>query len=102
MLGAQLKSILKHGSIYGISRILSRAVGFLMIPVYTRFLDPEGYGILELLDLTLSVMGLVIANGINSSIFKFYYKHEDDRSRRAVVSTAILSVAGIGAVCGLA
>ncbi len=100
-LGAQLKSILKHGSIYGISRILSRAAGFLMIPVYTRFLDPQGYGILELLDLTLSVMGLIIANGINSSIFKFYYKHEGEKERHAVVSTAILCVAGLGLACGL-
>ena len=102
MLKDQLKSLLKHGGIYGLGRILSRAVGFLMIPVYTRRLTPEDYGVIELIDLFLTVLGLMVANGVNSSIFKFYYQYEDAKDKHRVVSTALLTVTGIGLVLGAA
>lgn len=98
MLKDQLKSILKHGGIYGLGRILSRAVGFLMIPVYTRYLTPVDYGVIELIDLFLTVLGLMVANGINSSIFKFYYHYDDEKQKHQVVSTALLTVTAIGLV----
>jgi O-antigen/teichoic acid export membrane protein len=96
MLKDQLKGLLKHGGIYGLGRILSRAVGFLMIPVYTRCLTPQDYGVIELIDLFLTVLGLMVANGINSSIFKFYYHYDDQAQKRRVVSTALITVTAVG------
>jgi len=59
----QYKDILKHSIIYGVCGILGRAVGFLMIPIYTRYLTPENYGIIELLDIFLTVMAVFLNNG---------------------------------------
>ncbi len=96
MLKDQLSSILKHGGIYGLGRILSRAVGFMMIPVYTHLLSPQDYGVIELIDLFLTVLGLMVANGINSSIFKFYYQYNKESEKLQVVSTALLTVTSMG------
>ena len=33
---AELKRLAQHGAVYGVAGMLSRLVGFLMIPVYTQ------------------------------------------------------------------
>ena len=56
MLNADYRKILKHSAIYGVGTALTKAVGFLMIPIYTRYLTPADYGIFELLNLTARVL----------------------------------------------
>src|SRR5690348_1170932 len=45
--------------LYAISSVLSRAVGFVMLPVYTRHLTPADYGIIQLLDMTIDIAGML-------------------------------------------
>ncbi len=40
---------MKHYSVYGLTNMLSRLVGFLMIPLYTSYITPADYGVMELL-----------------------------------------------------
>ncbi|MGE5176185.1 MAG: lipopolysaccharide biosynthesis protein [Hyphomicrobiales bacterium] len=97
----ELARILRHSSVYGLGSVSRKLIGFLMVPVYTRFLDPAAYGIVELLDLTLSIGGLVLYDLIIEALFRFYYLDEDPVRRRNLVSTALwthvgLSVAAVG------
>ena len=46
----EISRVAKHTATYGVGVVLSKAVGFLMIPVYTHHLVPADYGTLELLD----------------------------------------------------
>ena len=48
----EVGQLIKHSGIYGLGTILSKSVGFLMIPIYTHYFVPADYGVLELLDLT--------------------------------------------------
>lgn len=100
-LRSELKSILKHTSIYGITRILSRSAGFIMIPIYTRCLTPSDYGTVELLDLLLNLIGLMTATSISNAVFKYYYAYDADADRKAVVSTAIISTSAIALLISL-
>ncbi len=83
-----LKKLGKHLSVYGLGMLLSRAISFLMIPVYTHYLTPADYGVLELLDLTTYVLGIFMSLGVSSAVFKFYLEYETDRDRAQVISTA--------------
>ena len=78
--------------------VLSRIVGFLMIPLYTRFLTPADYGIMQLLVLTADIIGMVISVGIASSMYRFYFEYEGAAEKNEVISTAILSFGTIGLV----
>ena len=57
-----LRSVLRGSSIFAVGQILTRATGFFLIPIYTRFLTPEDYGIIGILSvvvvLTTSVLSL--------------------------------------------
>lgn len=96
------KDLSKHTLIYGVGIVLSRAAGFFMIPIYTRFLAPRDYGTLELLDLFAYVVGILVAMAIRSSVNRFYYDSEEEGERRKVIVTAFLSSTVVSlAVVGL-
>jgi len=87
-----IKSVAKHTIIYGVSDMLSRMVGFLMIPLYTHYLTPSDYGTLELLDLTTYVVALFLAMGISQSVVRFYYEYEDVEKKKQVISVALITI----------
>lgn len=88
---SDMKKLIKHSSIYGLGMIFSKMVGFLMIPFYTHFLTPQDYGVLELLDLAVSLIGMFVGMGIGAAIFRYYYAYEGSE-REEVFSTALLFV----------
>ena len=58
------KLLAKHTLVYGLGNVFNRIVGFLMIPIYTRFLSPADYGILEIVTLTTEIIAIVASTGI--------------------------------------
>lgn len=71
--------------------ILSRAVSFIMLPIYTHYLIPGDYGVLELLVMTSEVIAIFIGLGLPSAIFRFYSEKESTAEKNRVISTALIS-----------
>ena len=86
----EVRTIIKHSAVYGSAVLLTRAVGFLLLPLYTRFLTLEDYGVIELLDLTGYVLAEFIALGIDQALLKYYHAYPDEADRRRTISTAVL------------
>jgi O-antigen/teichoic acid export membrane protein len=89
----ELTKLAKHTGIYGTGIVLSKAIGFFMIPVYTHFLTPADYGVLELLDLIVFFVGIFASLGIYSAVFRFYAAYDSREDKHEVISTALLFVA---------
>ncbi len=87
----ELKKFLKHSFIYGTGALLSKIVGFLLIPLYTRYLTTSDYGVLELLDLTSTIVSIFISMRIGSAVIRFYYDSADELEQKKVVSTAYMA-----------
>lgn len=87
-----IKNVAKHSVIYGLSDMLSRAIGFIMIPIYTTYLTPSDYGTLELLDLTSYIIGLFLAMGIAQSVVRFYYEYKEPEKRNQMISVAMITL----------
>jgi O-antigen/teichoic acid export membrane protein len=89
----------RHSLIYGAGTVLRKALSFVMLPVYTRFLTPGDYGVMELIEMTLDVISIVAGAQIALGIFRYYHKATTDEERKQVVSTAlILLIVGYGVV----
>jgi O-antigen/teichoic acid export membrane protein len=86
-----VKNITKHSLIYGLSSILSRSIGFLLIPLYTHYLTPADYGTLELLDLTSYIVGMLAAMGISNSVMRFYFEYTEQEKKDQVISVALIA-----------
>lgn len=95
----------RHSLVYGAGIILTKAVSFVMIPVYTRFLNPSDYGVLQLITMVLEVVSIAAGSRIAFGIFHFYHKAQTDDGRRDVLSTALLLLAvtyGLAAMATIA
>jgi O-antigen/teichoic acid export membrane protein len=78
--------------------VIRRALGFLMIPLYTRYLSPADYGIIELVELFVTIAGICFGLAVvGDSMVRIYHEYFEDRDRGTVVSSAIFIVALLSA-----
>ena len=87
--------LLKHASIYGMAPVIGRMVSFFMIPLYTAFITPTEYGIMELVNVVISLLQTVIGMGIVSGISVFYFETDIEEERNKVVSSAFVGLGGL-------
>ena len=85
----EFRTLGKHALIYGAGFLLVRAVGFLLLPLYTRYLTPEDYGAIELLDLTGFALATFMTFGMDQAVMKYYHAWPDQSDRNRVLSTSI-------------
>lgn len=100
----QAPALLNQALVYLAGNLLSRAVGFLMIPVYTRKLSTADYGLAELLELAIQIVALTIGLGVFGGAMMMRTYHAAEDGGRRVVSTALISALcfnGVIAVAGL-
>jgi len=88
-------SILKHSAIYSAATVLGRLVSFLMLPFYAHIFKSEGYGVIGMIDTSLSVLTVLLAGGFQGAILRIY--HGEDENRKDLVLTS-----GIWMVWGMA
>jgi len=99
MISKELKFLLTHSSIYGLGTVVSRMVAFILLPLYTRYLTPADYGLLEAIDISTAVIGIVVTVGIAMALSRFYYESEEMEQRNRVVSTTYVTYSIIAVFC---
>lgn len=90
MSGELLRKIGRNTLVYGASGVLQRIVSFFLIPLYTHYLSPQDYGIIELLDLTSYVVAMFVGLGLGSAVVRIYYDYTEKKDQNEVISTAVL------------
>jgi O-antigen/teichoic acid export membrane protein/peptidoglycan/xylan/chitin deacetylase (PgdA/CDA1 family) len=87
-----LRRLASASMLYAMTALGQQAVGFLLIPVYTRLIPAAEYGILELLTAFLSIAMMCVTLGLSSAINKVYHRDcQTEEARNAVVGTAVLA-----------
>ena len=86
----ELKSLIKHSSVYGSASLLQKGIGFVMIPVYTHYLSPADYGLLELMELTINVITTLISMGLGQAVIRFYHSYENPEDKIEVFTTSFV------------
>lgn len=99
---SQTKRMIKHSSIYAIGNFSRQIVGFIMLPVYTRFLTPADYGVVALLILMVSLIELLFGARLFQAVPKFYYEQDSKERSYSVISTAMLITSAISALAVIA
>lgn len=85
-------------AIYIFGVLLGRAFSFLLLPVYTRYLSPADYGVIQLVDLTFDVLTLVAGTRLAAGLFHFHEKASTVDQKNAVLSTTMMALAGAYAI----
>ena len=66
-----LKNILKHSFVYGISNVAQKASGIILLPLFTFYLSVEEYGIYGLLFVTTVILSQSLVLGQSSSVIRY-------------------------------
>ena len=94
----EIGTAVRHSVVYGLGSVAIKGLGFLMVPFYTRYLNPADYGILEILDLSISLLGMFLNMGITAAMLRSYAAAKSPEQKRKAVSTAFLFVVATGAI----
>ena len=84
----RLKELLRHSAVYGLGSIVARVLGVLLLPLYTRYLTPGDFGLIETLVALSAVLTALVAQAMKSAFFRFYFDSADTARRLLVVRTA--------------
>ena len=98
----RLKELLRHSAIYGVGSIIARVLGVLLLPLYTRYLSPSDYGLIETLVALAAVLTALVAQGMKSAFFRFYFDSTELERRLLVVRPAFWYVMAASTVVALA
>src|SRR6266542_6807814 len=84
----RLKELFRHSAIYGLGSIVARILAVLLLPLYTRYLSPSDYGLIETLVALSAVLTALVAQAMKSAFFRFYFDSAEPERRLLVVRTA--------------
>lgn len=79
-------------SIFILGNIISQALAFFVLPVLTRFLPPEEYGIFNYTTSIQSFLLVISTLSLNSFVLRHYFELTDERERRRMFGTVALFV----------
>ena len=90
-----LKQLAGQTMIYGLSTILARIINFLFVPIYTRLLTPESYGVVTEFMAYIAVLQVVLVMGLETGCFRFANKEGVNPDK--VYSNAFVTVFAVSA-----
>jgi O-antigen/teichoic acid export membrane protein len=83
-----IKRLTKHSAIYGIGHILSRSMGFLLLPIQTKYIPEDRYGIAAMLISSLAIFNVIFSYGMDVAFLRFFILGKDKREQERIFSTA--------------
>jgi O-antigen/teichoic acid export membrane protein len=92
----EARFLVRHSTVYGLGTMLSRTVAFFLLPLYTRYLTPADYGVLELISATASVVGILIALSVTAAMARFYYDLPVPDRPKVVAATYLIAASAAG------
>lgn len=75
-----VKKVTKNAGTYGIVQVLQGAIGFFLLPIYTRYLTPNDYGVVSIVTSVTGFLAVFYLFGLHGAVSKFYYEYVDDAS----------------------
>jgi len=94
-IAGEIQRLAKHVSIYTIGNFLGRGGGFILIPLYTKFLVPAEYGMLELFYALAAMVMSLVSLGLAHATLRYYFEYDKPGDRNATISTSLFAAFAI-------
>lgn len=84
--------------VYTVGLVAQRMLGFLLLPIYTRYIPKAHYGVLGVLDTTMTLFSMLAGARFSGALYFFHANATSEEERRRVFSTMLVGMAGLGVV----
>ena len=98
MTTASIRSLVRETAIYGISSVIARSMGLILLPVLTNLLLPEEFGHLKLAYTLVALLQLFFIFGMGNSLVRHLIGAEDKAEIFSTHFWPLLTVSSVGAV----
>lgn len=89
--------MLKNSIIYFSGSVINKVIPFALLPILTRYLTPEEYGLIALFQVAISFTSALVGMNIKVNITRDYYHVDKEEFRRSL--TAIFAVSTVSFLC---
>ncbi|PIZ71153.1 MAG: hypothetical protein COU83_02605 [Candidatus Portnoybacteria bacterium CG10_big_fil_rev_8_21_14_0_10_40_22] len=102
MLYEKFKQLGKDSVIYTGGIIISKIIGLVLIPIYTRVFNVKDYGVLDIISISATMIVVITEMGLATALSIFYFKAENKTERKTFIfSNFIFSFLATTLLCGL-
>ena len=97
----RLIQLASESAIYGLSGVIASFIGIFLIPIYTRIFTPKDYGVISLLTVFASLVGMFAVLGLDNSSARWFYDTDESKHRHTTISTWFWCQLGVSSVLAL-
>lgn len=98
MINNSSQKIFNNSLLYSIGMIISKAVGFFLVPIYTYCVTTEEYGVATTVTTFVSTFGIVVMLSLRAAMIRFYNQYDEKEKPvfiGTIVSFVMLNAIGI-------
>ena len=88
-MSAYLKRLVSALAAYQVADVVSKFIAVLLLPVYTRYIAPAGYGVVELLGNGVIFISILVRFGMIEAFLRYHFSDEDQQRRDALARRAV-------------
>jgi O-antigen/teichoic acid export membrane protein len=86
---AYLKRLVSSLAAYQVADVVSKFIAVILLPVYTRYVSPRGYGVVELLANGVILISIIVRFGMIEAFLRYYFTDSDQERRDALARRAV-------------
>lgn len=88
----------KNTIFYSIGEIVPRIISFLLLPILTKYLTADEYGIVSYTNSVMMFVFVIAALSLNTFVLKNYYNVKDEKSKKELIGSIFLFIFGFNCV----
>jgi len=78
LIGIENLEFISHSKNYLSAEIFTKALAFISVPIFTRLLLPNEYGILAIFSSIISIFTILLGFNIRGAVARYYYEKSND------------------------
>jgi len=87
-----LNNIVKNTTIYTIGKVLPQAANFILLPVYTNYLTPRDYGIVNSLQVFSSILLILFTLALDRAIYRLFFDYKTETEQKECLGTITVAI----------
>lgn len=91
LMAKRLRVIFEQSALYTLGYVIQKGISFLLVPIYTRALSTEDYGIIGTTGALISLLGALYPLGLDNALIRYYHEMPTEEEQRSLLGTIMLT-----------
>ena len=93
-----MSKIFSDSIIYTLGRIVPQVFSFILLPVYTFYLTPSDYGIINSMNIFSSILIILFTLALDRGVLRLYYDFRNKIEKKIYLGTIFISIFSVSSI----